>query len=48
MHTKSGSIKIMIGNETDEIIEERFDSFLQKCEKGLEYSVVFDSVDLLY
>ena len=33
----------MIGNETDEIIEERFDSFLQKCEKGLE-----DSVDLLY
>ena len=26
MHTKSDSIEIMIGNETDEIIEELFDS----------------------
>ena len=28
MHTKSGNIEIMIGNETDEIIEKRFRSLL--------------------
>ena len=46
------NIKIMIGNETDEIIEELFESLLQKYPKKLEKSMkgsefVFDSVDLL-
>ena len=53
MHTKSDNIKIMIGNETDEIIEEPFDSFLQKYQEGLEKSMkgsefIFGGVDLLY
>ena len=30
MHSNSNNIETMIGNETDEIIEERFDSLLQK------------------
>ena len=43
----------MISNETHEIIEEPFGSFLQKYQKGLEESMkasefVFDSVDPLY
>ena len=51
MHSKSDNIEILIGNETDEIIEDRFDSFLQRYQKGLEESVrgsefVFDYVDL--
>ena len=42
----------MIGNEIDEIIENLFDSLLQKCKKCLEKwmkgsDFVFDSVDLL-
>ena len=46
------NIEIMIGNETDEIIEELFESLLQKYQ-GLEKSMkrsesVIDSVDLLY
>ena len=53
MHSKSDNIKILIGNETDEIIEDLFDSFLQKYRKGLEESMkgnefVFDNVDSLY
>ena len=53
MHSKSDNIEILIGNETDEIIEDRFDSFLQRYQKGLEESVrgsefVFDYVDSLY
>ena len=53
MHTTSVNIEIMIGNETDEIIEELFESLLQKYQDGLEKSVkgsefVFDSIDLLY
>ena len=43
----------MIGNETDEIIEELFESLLKKYKEGLEKSMrrsefVFDGVDLLY
>ena len=43
----------MIGNETDEITEELFKSFLQKYQRGLEKRMrgsefVFDSADLLY
>ena len=49
MYSKSNNIEILIGNETDTII----DSLLQKYQKGWEESMkgsefVFDSVDLLY
>ena len=41
-----------MGDETDEIIKELFESFLQRYQEGLEESMkgsefVFDSVDLL-
>ena len=36
MQAKSNDIEIMMGNETDEIIEERFESLLQKYQEGLE------------
>ena len=36
IHLKSNNIEIMIGNETDEIIEELFESLLQKHQKDLE------------
>ena len=50
---KSNNIEIMIGYETDEIIEELFESVLQKYQEGLEEEMrgskfVFDSVDILY
>ena len=53
MHTKSNNVEIMIDSETDEIIEELFESFLQKYQEGLEESMrgsefVYDSVDVLY
>ena len=53
MHTTSDSIEIMIANETDEIVEELFESLLQKYQEELEKLMkrskfVFDSVDLLY
>ena len=53
MHTKSDNIEIMMGNETDEIIEKLFKSLLQKYQDGLEESMrgskfIRDSVDLLY
>ena len=53
MLTKSNNIEIMMGNETDEIIEEVFESFLQKYQEGLEEKMrgrkfVFDSTDLLH
>ena len=53
MHTKSNNVKIMIGSETDEIIEDLFEYFLQKYQEGLEESMrgsefVYDSVDVLY
>ena len=52
MYTTSGNIKIMMGSETDEIIEELFRSLLQRNQEGLEESMkgsefVFDSVNLL-
>ena len=34
MHTTSNNIEIMMGNETDEIIEELFDLFCKIIEKG--------------
>ena len=50
MHSKSDNIEILIGNETDEIIEE---SFLQNYQEGLERpmkesKIVFNMADLLY
>ena len=52
MHLKSNNVQIMVGNETDEIIEELFKSFLQRYQEGLEESMrrsefVFDSADAL-
>ena len=43
----------MMGSETDKIIEELFESLLQRYQEGLEESVkgkniIFDSVDALY
>ena len=53
MHTKSNNVEIMMGSETDEIIEELFESFFQRYQEGLEESMrgsefVYDSVDALY
>ena len=36
MYSPSDNIEIMIGNETDKIIEDLFDSFLQRYQKGLQ------------
>ena len=53
MHSKNHNIKILVDNETHEIIEELFDSLLQKYQKVLKESMNgsefnFDSVDSLY
>ena len=53
LHTKSNNIEIMMGNETDEVIEKLFESLLQNYQKDLEESMRgsefnFGSVDLLY
>ena len=50
IHSKRANIEILIGNKTDEIIEELLDSLSHKFQKGLEESMegsefVFDSVD---
>ena len=39
MHSRSDNIETMVGNETNEIIEELFDSLLQKYKKDLEESM---------
>ena len=53
MDTKNDNIEIMMGSETDEIIEELFESLLQRYQEGLEESMkgsefIFGSVDVLY
>ena len=53
MHAKSNHTEIMMGNDTNEIIEELFKFFFQKYQKGLEESMrgsefIFDSVDVLH
>ena len=53
MHTKINNVEIMMGSETDEIIEDLFESFLQKYQEGLKESMreskfAHDSVDALY
>ena len=52
MHTKSNNTEIMMGSETDEIIDELFKSLLQNYQKDLEESMrrsnfVFASYDIL-
>ena len=53
MHSKNNNKEIVISNETDEIIQELFDSLLQKYRKDLKEELirgsgfVFDSVNLL-
>ena len=53
MHAKSNNVEIMMSSKTDEIIEELFESFLQKYQEGLEESMrgsefAYDGVDALY
>ena len=53
MHTKSDNIEIITSSQTNDIIEELWESLLQKYQHRLEESMsasefVFDSVDLLY
>ena len=53
LHFKSDNIEIMMGTETDKIIEEIFESLLQRYQDRLEESIkggnfIFDSVDVLY
>ena len=36
MYSKSDNIEVMIGSETDEIIEDLLNSFLQRYQKNLE------------
>ena len=53
MHTKSDNIDILMGNETNDTIEELFNSLLQKYQEELEESMkgsefIFDSVNLLH
>ena len=53
MHTKSNNLEIIMGNETDEIIKELFESLLQNYPEVLEEKMrgsefVFDSFDFLH
>ena len=53
MHTRSDKIEIMIGDDSDDIIEEHFKSFLQKYEENLQNKMrgsdfEFDGVNFLY
>ena len=53
MRTKSDNIDVMMGSETDEVIEELFKSLLQRYQDELEESMrgsdsTFDGVDSLY
>ena len=53
MYTKSDNEEIMIGSDTDEIIEELFESFLQRYKQNLQEKMKgsefdFDGVNFLY
>ena len=53
MRTKDDNIEIMMGSETDEIIEVLFKSLFQRYQEGLEESMrgsgfIFDCLDALY
>ena len=50
MHSKSGNIEIMIGNKTNEIMKELFQSLITRYQADLETSMkgsdlAFDSID---
>ena len=52
-HIESDNIEIMVGSETDEIMEEILETLLQRYKKKLEESMkgsesIFDSVDVLH
>ena len=53
MHTRSDNEEIMNGSDTDEVIEEHFESFLQRYEQNLQEKIKgsdfeFDGVNFLY
>ena len=53
MHTKSNNIEIMIGSDTNEVIEDIFKSLLQRYQENLEEEMRgsefnFDAVNLLH
>ena len=48
MHTKTNNVEIMVGSETDEIIENLFESFLQIYQEGLEESMRGSESVLMY
>ena len=53
MHTRSDNIEITIGDDNNDIIEERFKSFIQKYEENLQNKMrgsdfEFDGVNFLY
>ena len=53
MYTKSDNIEIMFGDDNDDIIEQLFESLLQKYEENLqsemrESEFEFDGVNFLY
>ena len=53
MHTKSNNVEIMMGIETEEIIEDPFQSFLEKYQEELEESMTrnefgYDSADAMH
>ena len=39
MHTKSDNVEFMLGSKSDEIIENLFESFLQRHQEELEKSM---------
>ena len=53
VRTKSDNLEIMMGSETDEIIDKLFESILKEYQEELEESIrrgsnfIFDSLDLL-
>ena len=53
MHTKSDNTEIMIGSDTNEVIKELFESFLQRYQEGLQEKMrgsdfAVEGVNLMY
>ena len=53
MYTRSDNVEIMFGDDNDDIIEQRFESLLQKYEENLQNKMrgsdfAFDRVNFLY
>ena len=52
MHSRNDNLEIMMGSQTCEIVEELFESLLQRYQEGLESmkesKFIFDSVNSLY